>query len=367
MSNNDLKHGFAIFNILQKPSENEIHNILYFDEAVLKLAGEKARDEIKYLHKMYDLIKQRRLAIEAATQKWQMDHDTLLAICHTINNFGDEPQKMAAKHAILNMDFAKITDVNGFAAELQNHSNTRNIGKGIRTTRNNNNNRTTNSNTPNASLNNIRAKPKCAACGERHYLSECTNTAKLDELKQTKPEIYWKYINPPLYRHGDKCPRKDTCKFRHSHTEGIQRPTAQTHTTLSQPEQETPKKISAIRIAATTVNNQNTTPWILDTGSTVHVTTHTRNLSNIKPCNLTLETQAGSTSVTTKGHASKSIKDVYLNPKGDLNIISVSKYLHDNPNQAITFTQKGAYTVPMDEIRKSFIHDETWTTTRRII
>ena len=149
--------------------KNEIHNILYFDEAVLKLAGEKARDEIKYLHKMYDLIKQRRLAIEAATEKWHMDHDTLLAICHTINNFGDEPQKMAAKHAILNMDFSKIADVNAFAAELQNHSNTRNIGRGIRTTRNNNN-RTPNPNTPNASLNNIRSKNPNA----RHAVNDTT-------------------------------------------------------------------------------------------------------------------------------------------------------------------------------------------------
>ena len=64
---------------------------------------------------------------------------------------------------------AKINNINGFAAELQRHSNTRNIGKGIRTTRNKNNrNQTSDDANPNASLNNIqRGKPKCAACGER--------------------------------------------------------------------------------------------------------------------------------------------------------------------------------------------------------
>ena len=284
-----------------------------------------------------------------------MDHDSLLAICHTINNFGNEPDKIAAKHAILNMDFTKINNINGFAAELQRHSNTRNIGKGIRTTRNKNNrNQTSDDANPNASLNNIqRGKPKCAACGERHYLSDCTNTAKKNELRQTKPDIYWKYINPPVCRHGAQC-TNTKCKFRHSESEGIKRPNAPTNaTTDNKPSVE--KKINAIRIAKvanTTDSKSNPTPWILDTGSTVHVTTSKSNLYNIEKCQLTLQTQAGTTNVSEKGKISKNIPDVYINPTGDLNIISVSKYIQANPTHAIVFTQKGAYTAPMDTMKQ---------------
>ena len=46
-----------------------------------------------------------------------------------------------------------------------------------------------------------------------------------------------------------------------------------------------------------------------------------------------------------KGNRSNEIQDVLVNPGGELSLLSVGKYLKDNPAKSIIFTKKGAYEV----------------------
>ena len=321
------KSGLEIYNILQRPSQNKMHNICYFDQQIRKLANETARNEHKYLFKMYDLIKQRDNAIEEYDLK--LSHQETLAIVTTINNFGDEGEKSATKHAILAMDFKKFTSLNEFGDTLLVHSTSK-----LKTQRQRQpktipiNQQTTARN---------KQPVKCLACEKNHYLSDCTNEGAKAALKERDPENYNKYIKAPKCKYGDKCTR-DKCKFSH------------------------PKKKATCETIRANVNtlNESKKKWILDSGSTVHVTTNPANLTNIRSADVIIETHAGERSIHHQGDIGE-LNDVLLNTEGTLNIISLPSYLKANPEIGVMCTSKGAYTIPMETVRQTEYNEKIAT------
>ncbi len=106
--------------------------------------------------------------------------------------------------------------------------------------------------------------------------------------------------------------------------------------------------------------NESKKKWILDSGSTVHVTTNPANLTNIRSADVIIETQAGERSIHHQGDIGE-LNDVLLNTEGTLNIISLPSYLKANPEIGVMCTSKGAYTIPMETVRQTEYNEKIAT------
>ena len=82
------------------------------------------------------------------------------------------------------MDYKKLTTPEEFAQLLLQHTT---VANDKRTPKNRDNTTAAVNNNRNGNKNGgvSRRKPKCFACGGQHYLSDCRNEAKKEELKQT--------------------------------------------------------------------------------------------------------------------------------------------------------------------------------------
>ena len=95
-------------------------------------------------------------------------------------------------------------------------------------------------------------------------------------------------------------------------------------------------------------------PWILDSGSTVHMTSDRRKLSNIEQETNSIRSPTGEMKLTEKGNLNPNIKEVLVNETSDISLVSVTKYLQDNEKAGgILLTRTAAYEIAPEIIRNT--------------
>ena len=322
------KTGIEIYKTLQKPSENMIVNVLYLNDKITKLMVAETKNVHSYHRYLTDLMNQRSEAIRSMDLK--LNEREVIAICQTLSKLTGSAENLSSKNALLQLDYKKLTTPEEFAQLLLQHTTVANDNRTPKnrdsTTAAVNNNRYGNKN---GSV--PRRKPKCFACGGQHYLSDCSNEAKKEELKRTKPDTYQKYIRPPNAR----------------------KPAANTNaakTNAITDNQDSEHLCSAVihDINVTTEDN-----WILDSGSTTNMTSNRAALSFIEEERNTIKTPIGKKVLTEKGKLNHDIKNVLVNPNSDINLVSVTKYLQDHEECGILLTKNAAYEIDQNVVIKT--------------
>ena len=324
--NGQAKTGIEIYNTLQKPSENMIVNVLYLNDKIQKLMVAETKNVHSYHRYLTDLMNQRSEAIRS--MELQLNEHEIIAICQTLSKLTGSAENLSSKNALLQLDYKKITSPEEFAQHLLQHTTT--IANQKRANRDNttasvNNNRNGGGRNGGGNGGN-RRKPTCFACGGQHYLSDCRNEDKKAELKRTKPETYAKYIKPPRARNA---PAKTNAMT--DNPDGEQLCTAVIH-----------------NINATKADN-----WILDSGSTTNMTSDKTALSSIVQEQNVIKTPIGKKVLTEKGDLNSYITNVLVNPNSDINLVSVTKYLHDHKDSGIMLTRNAAYEIDHTVVTKT--------------
>merc|ERR1712054_116935 len=104
--------------------------------------------------------------------------------------------------------------------------------------------------------------------------------------------------------------------------------------------------VTSVRTKTERVQNvRSDEKWILDSGASIHITNKTKNLSDIRSDPTVIVTPAGEKLLYLKGNRNSEIQDVLVNKDGEFSLVSVGKYLKDNPKSSIIFTKKGAYEI----------------------
>lgn len=316
--NGESKSGLQIYKTLQKPSENMIVNVLYLSNKITKLMHNDTKNHHNYFRYLNDLQNERSEAIKAMGTT--LTENEIIAVCQTLAKFKDSTEQLAVKNALLQIDYKNLRSSEDFAQILLNHSTQTHYDNRRSQPRSSNTNVTAA-----VTKGKPKKKPECFACGERHYLSECKDTEKLNKFKKEKPELYAKYIEPP--------------NKRVNHTD-----------TKNNNEKEADHYCAMLINATNTIKK----PWILDSGSTVHMTSDRKKLSNIEQETNSIRSPTGEMKLTEKGNLNPNIKEVLVNETSDISLISVTKYLQDNENAGgILLTRTAAYEIAPETVRNT--------------
>ena len=328
--NGESKSGLQIYRTLQKPSENMIVNVLYLSNKITKLMHGDTKNHHHYFRHLNDLQNERSEAIKA--METVLTENEIIAVCQTLAKFKDSTEQLAVKNALLQIDYKNLRSSEDFAQILLNHSTQTHYDKKQRTSKQPNSHETT------AAVTNNKPKKKreCYACEGDHYLSQCTNTEKLQKLKEAKPELYARFINPPNQRNNPPSKRVN-------HTE-----------TKNETEKEDNHYCAMLLHEQINATNTTPKPWILDSGSTVHMTCDKRKLSQIESELNSIRSPTGEMDLTQKGNLNTKIKEVLVNENSDISLVSVTKYLHDNENAGgILLTRTAAYEIAPETVRNT--------------
>jgi len=327
-ANGKQKTGLEIYQALQTPHDNVIMNCLYLYKKIDDLTSEEARVPASYFQKL--VLLRQRLDDEMSNLNSKLEKYEILTMLDTVNKFAQTTEGQAAKQALLQRDFKLFNDVEEYKNLLMQITMTKSNAKPKRIATNQTNNERTNRHG---------RKIKCKACERNHYLNECTNEAKKAELKARDPETYNKFINFPKCKYGANCKNKATCKYDHSekHTRSNQTNIMVGHTRAVKANQVKPKSESQEK-------------WIMDSGSGGHIKTNKRNVDNIRNEEYVLETQSGSIKTKEVADAGQ-LKDVIINEAGDVCILSLIKWLRNNPDKVTLTTPTNAYAVPLAQVQ----------------
>ncbi len=322
--NGESKSGLQIYRTLQKPSENMIVNVLYLSNKITKLMHNDTKNHHHYFRYLNDLQNERSEAIKA--METVLTENEIIAVCQTLAKFKDSTEQLAVKNALLQIDYKNLRSSEDFAQILLNHSTQTHYDKKPRTPRQPNPHETTAA----VKNNDPKKKRECYACEGDHYLSQCTNTEKLQKLKEKKPELYARFINPPSKRNNPPTKRVN-------------------HTDTKNDTEKEDNHYCAMLINATNTIKK---PWILDSGSTVHMTSDRKKLSNIEQETNSIRSPTGEMKLTEKGNLNSKIKDVLVNESSDISLISVTKYLQDNEEAGgILLTRTAAYEISKETVK----------------
>ena len=305
-SNGEIRSGLEIYHMLQKPSSNEINNIVILTRKITELESKDWKDRLDHSTAyLLDLLEQRDNAIEEYKNKNKIKLSTreIYCICTTISRIKGNEYSMATNRALLNIDLSRFTTFD----EWRDHIAAYNPMKGeIKKGK---------------MLNTVRTKRKCFCCDGNHYLSQCKSSKLTEEWKEKNAEV-WKQ-----YGKWDKDEKK---------------------VNATEKKKKEKKLVSSIRVNVNGVEPK----WILDSGAAVHLTGDRNILKNETSANVTIVTPAGEKDINVQGDVSERVRDVLYNPGGTLSLISVGKYLNDNKNRSIIFTRKGAYEITYENAKK---------------
>ena len=332
------RNGLEIYRALQTPHDNPIMNALYLHAKIQQLTKEEARIPAAYFSKL--LLLRAKLDRELERLNVNLEKYEILTMLDTLVRFAKTTEGQAAKQALLQRKFEEFKHTDEFRNILlqvcirnRTTNNTRNTM--------NNQTRTTKTGKPVA----------CHACGKNHYLNECTNEKAIAKYKSENPEQYKKSIQKPLCKFGEECRKHKvgTCKFRHE-------------TKANQTDGTNQKKTLrfAINSLTTCQSNHTTpqrptekTPWILDNGSAKHFKTTASGLRNVRQQEWQVTTQNGTHTTTQVGDVSTDIKDVIINEKGSVNLLSPQEYLKTHDNEAFVTVNNRVFSVPLKEIQNA--------------
>ena len=322
--NGESKSGLQIYKTLQKPSENMIVNVLYLSTRIIKLMSDDTLNHHHYFRHLNELQNERSEAIKA--MNLTLTENEVIAICQTLDKLKGTPEQLSTKNALLQIDYKTLRSSEDFAQILLNHSTKTRYDKRRKTS----NEKKTQKEHTTAAV--TRGKPKkkleCFACGGNHYLSDCTHTEKLNAFKREKPKLYAKYIRPIHKRVN--------------------------HTDTSDKNETDDNHYCAMLLHEVNAMNTTQKPWILDSGSTVHMTCDKKKLSNVERENNSIRSPTGEMQLTEKGNLNKQIKNVLVNESSDISIVSVSKYLQDNAKAGgILMTRQGAYEISQKMVEQT--------------
>ena len=307
-SDGSTKSGYEIYKILQTPSAGGLNNIVYLTRQIMNLEGKNWDRNYEYLQtKHHDLVWKRSQAIKQfkSENDLKLTDENIYSICTAISCIGGNEQAIATNRALLNVDLSRFDDMDQWRDHLRTYQ-TYSTKK--------------NDNRKQRSVNGAKTgkKPRCFCCNGDHYLSQCKSSS-LTEWKTNNKETWERYGKYEKSKQANQAQEKKEDKK---------------------------KYVTSVRTKAERVQNvRRNERWILDSGASVHITNSTDYLTDIKDDPTVIITPVGEKRLYKKGNRSNEIRDVLINPGGELSLLSVGKYLKDNPAKSIIFTKKGAYEV----------------------
>ena len=402
-------HGYEVYNLLQKPCDNELRNVLHVNKGLM---NEERGDQTPLTH--WKNLSLRSNAYERIMSKVNLTYLTFCQVLRiallitsmdinnvTENSIVNDIYKLDPKTAkIDDIDtILKRHDINTRKQDNQEHTETEGISMislydtvwhgmvaGV-------------------------SRIKCFACDGNHYLSQCKNETAKETLRRTKPDIYKKFImrtgpnrkQIPCH-HKDKCRRhrEGTCPYKHDSTALSHKAEQRNTPTLSHKAEHRNIIDDSDDFGMTAIYNdsmlfipptnaiddfteklvtQQPCKWtkgmeylalpfiayesttigrkILDSGANIHMTGNEQSLSNKEAIQLNVQTANGRIQCTQKGETTLNLgtrqgrkraiqlKDVVHNPQLDGDLVSVYQICKESQiPQAIIFTQYGAWTCP---------------------
>ena len=119
------KNGLEIYQILQKPSQSDLKNIIILTKKIRLVESKEWKDNYEYHQtKLHDLVVQRELAIEAykETKEIKLSHSDIYCICTAINCIGGNEEAIATNKALLNVDLSKFENMDEWRKHIETYS-----------------------------------------------------------------------------------------------------------------------------------------------------------------------------------------------------------------------------------------------------
>ena len=115
-TNGSTKNGIEIFNILRKPSNTNIKNIIYLTQRIQQVKTWTNIDYHKYAKELFKLETQRHEAIEAMNCTLPPHH--IRVITEVLSRMEKEPEQLPTHHAMVNIDYEKLKTCDEFTEYL---------------------------------------------------------------------------------------------------------------------------------------------------------------------------------------------------------------------------------------------------------
>ena len=220
-------HGYEIYKLMQKPSDNNLRNILHVSDAITDL---KRTSQTPSAHWSELLKRAKAFDTIVASLSARFSFGNILALAIFVRSMlTTNVQEQSIKNEIMKLD-STTADVDKVTTIIRNHES-------INLTKDDKEDSSTYDGITMMSVDifyhamKAGFARKCFACNEtNHVLANCPHHDKVAEFKRAKPEIYDKFRNNNVStkkfssnkkcRYGDQCRRHKTgtCPFKHDNS-----------------------------------------------------------------------------------------------------------------------------------------------------